>query len=82
MTEHLPAGPSVHPDLLATFQTFWREGYVALKLNPFLEEVREEEAASFGQDDKNTLVNNNFLFVNADSCQQVKDLCFRALGWK
>jgi hypothetical protein len=80
VTEHLPAGLRVNPNLLATFQAFWQEGYVALKLNPKLEEVGEEKVVAIQRGGRNTLQGHNFLFVDVGRCQEVKDICLQALG--
>jgi len=75
VTEHLPAGHTVNPDLLKTFQAFWRAGYVALKLKQGLGEVREEEVVSIQRGGKNTLKVNNFLFVEANRCSEIRHSC-------
>lgn len=80
VTEHLPAGLRVNPNLLATFQEFWQEGYVALKRNPKLEEVSEEEVVAIHRGGSRTLEGHNFLFVDVGRCQEVKDTCLEALG--
>jgi FkbM family methyltransferase len=80
VTEHLPAGLRVNPNLLATFQAFWQEGYVALKLNPKLEEVSEEEVVAVQRGGRRTLEGHNFLFVDVGRWQEVKDICLQALG--
>jgi hypothetical protein len=80
VTEHLPAGLRVNPNLLATFQAFWQEGYVALKLSPMLEQVSQEEVVAIQRGARNTLEGRNFLFVDVGRCQEVKDICLQALG--
>jgi len=80
VTEHLPAGLRVNPNLLATFQAFWREGYVALKLNPKLEEVSEEEVVAIQRGGRRTLESHNFLFVGVGRCQEVRDIWLQAAG--
>lgn len=79
VTEHLPAGLSVNPNLLATFQAFWREGYVALGLGPSLSTVREEEIVAIQQSGRSTLENHNFLFVDADRVEEIRETCFKTL---
>lgn len=65
VTEHVPAGLGVNPDLLATFQVFWREGYAALRLAPGLEQVSQAEVSAIQRSGRNTLDVHNFLFVDA-----------------
>jgi len=69
VTEHLPAGLRVDPNLLATFQAFWQEGYVALKLSPMLEQVSQEEVVAIQRAGTGTRERHNFLFVDVDLCE-------------
>lgn len=79
MTEHLPAGLAVNPNLLATFQAFWRKGYVALRLDSTLGTVSEEEIAAIQQGGQSEFGNNNFLFVDESKCKEIRSICINAL---
>lgn len=80
VTEHLPAGLSVNPNLLATFQAFWEVGYVALRLDPTLEAVSKEEIVAIQHGGRSTLENSNFLFVPAGRCGEVRASVLRHGG--
>ncbi len=80
VTEHLPSGLGVNPNLLATFQAFWEAGYVALKLDPRspLAIVGEEEIMAAQKGSRSALETcNNFLFMDADRCKQIREICFQ-----
>lgn len=79
VTQHLPAGLGVNPNLLATFKVFWEGGYVGMKLDPTLAAVREEEIVSIQESGRNVLDGHNFLFVDVDRVKEIRETCFKTL---
>ncbi len=82
VSEHLPAGLGMNPNVLATFQAFWDTGYVALKLDPRspLAVVGEEEVIAAQKGSRSALgTHNNFLFVDPDRCRQIREICFQTV---
>lgn len=62
--EHQPTGVTVNPDLLSTFEIFWKCGYEAWTASNVIRLIEREEIERVFEGGENTLPgNNNFLFI-------------------
>ena len=63
-TEHQPAGITINPDLLPTFELFWESGYEAWTASSVVRIIEQEEVERLHGGGENTFPgNNNFLFI-------------------
>jgi FkbM family methyltransferase len=62
VTEHLPEGVHVNPNLLKTFEVFWDHGYRAWTCNRDKRRVNKSEIEAILQTGVNTLKTHNFIF--------------------
>ena len=62
VSEHQPSDVSVNPNLLATFEEFWKHGYKAFTATSDRRLVTREEIESIVTGGPNTLGTHNFLF--------------------
>lgn len=63
VTEHQPGGIAINPNLLATFELFWRNGYQASTVEEHPRVVSREEVISIIGTQKSTFDTHNFLFT-------------------
>jgi FkbM family methyltransferase len=66
IAEHQPAGISINPTLLATFNRFWNTGYEAWTTSRPYRQVLRPEVESIVAGGPDTLKTHNFLFVEAN----------------
>lgn len=63
ITEHLPKGVSINPNLLSTFQVFWDGGYEAWTADDQCRLIEPDEVKNVIQSGKDTILTHNFLFI-------------------
>jgi FkbM family methyltransferase len=64
VSEHLPAGLTVNPNLLATFSLFWDRGYEAWTAEKSPRLVTKDELVPITAGGPDTLKTHNFIFVD------------------
>jgi hypothetical protein len=65
--EHQPAGTTLNPELVATFDAFWRRGYEAWTAQEHSRRIERDEVEAIARTGVNTLGTHNFLFIEAGS---------------
>jgi FkbM family methyltransferase len=65
VSEHLPGGLPINPELVDTFQEFWSRGYEAWTTTRPYRLVTREEVREIAVSGKDTLKTHNFLFVES-----------------
>lgn len=73
ITEHLPEEMKINPDLLPTFELFWKHGYMAITADKKLKTVHRNEIAYIVETGINTLNTHNFLFIDEDNFLSIFD---------
>ena len=63
VSEHQPNGIEINPNLLSTFELFWKRGYVALSISDNLKIVEKHEIKKIAKTGIDTLGGHNFLIV-------------------
>ncbi len=66
VTEHLPEGVGVNPNLLKTFEIFWKHGYQAWTCRQDSRCVEKEEIEKIMETALDTLKTHNFIFKAID----------------
>jgi FkbM family methyltransferase len=66
ITEHMPQGVQVNPDLLSAFKLFWDHGYRAWTCDKHRQAVEKSEIEAIIRTGKNTLKTHNFIFKADD----------------
>jgi FkbM family methyltransferase len=64
--EHQPQGVTINPNLLETFDTFWRAGYKAWTAQAEPRAVEREEVVAIAKTGRDTLGTHNFLFADTN----------------
>lgn len=67
ISEHQPKGTKINPNLFATFQMFWDKGYSAWTATKQCRQIFPDEIESIVNNNNNTLLTNNFLFIERGS---------------
>ncbi len=63
VAEHQPKGIAINPNLLATFQIFWDNGYDAWTATAQQRLITKEEIQAICETGRDTLMTHNFLFL-------------------
>lgn len=66
VTEHLPEGVGINPNLLATFEVFWKHGYEAWTCTENSRCINKTEIERIMQTGQDTLKTHNFIFKATD----------------
>lgn len=66
VTEHLPSGTKLNPNMLETFETFFQCGYAARTANIPGRLISMDEIQKVAATGQNTLVTHNILFFDAE----------------
>jgi FkbM family methyltransferase len=66
VTEHLPKGVHVNPNLLATFELFWKNDYQAWTCTNDPRRIEKEQIRKIAKTGNNTLGTHNFIFKPVD----------------
>lgn len=72
--QHQPNGIKVNPELLFTFEVFWKEGYDVWTVNNGLRKINHEQIRDVMKNGKDTVHSNSFLFVEKRKAADLIDL--------
>jgi FkbM family methyltransferase len=71
--QHQPMGSKMNPNILATFEMFWNNGYESITADSDLRRITKDEVEKVLKTQTNTLVTSNFIFYEKGSYPFMKD---------